>query len=99
GGGRTGCEVADFLLDNNNEITIIEKQMFLAADMEKKNRRDLMNRLDKARVRKIMGSSVDEIVNNEVKISFDSGKESIKADYIIIAAGYTSENDLYRILS
>ena len=38
GGGRTGCEVADFLLDNNNEITIIEKQMFLAADMEKKEK-------------------------------------------------------------
>lgn len=99
GGGRTGCEVADFLLANNNEIIIIEQQKFLAADMEKKNRRDLMDRLDGGKVRKITASKVEEIINNEVKVSSSLDKESIKADYIILATGYESENNLYENLS
>lgn len=99
GGGRTGCEVADFLLANNNEITIIEQQKFLASDMEKKNRRDLMNRLEAGKVRKITASKVEEIINNEVKITSVSSKERVKADYIILATGYESENKLYNNLS
>ncbi|NLB87668.1 MAG: FAD-dependent oxidoreductase, partial [Syntrophomonadaceae bacterium] len=98
GGGRTGCEVADFLLANNNEITIIEKQKFLAQDMERKNRRDLMNRLDKGRVIKVTGSNVEEIINNVVKITSDLGEESIRADFIILVTGYTSANNLYQNL-
>jgi len=96
GGGRSGCEVADFLLKYNNKINIVEEKDFLAAEMEKKNRRDLMNRLQDGQVRKKPGSRVVEIKQGEVlTVSKQGDFECIKADYVVLATGFVSNNDLY----
>lgn len=95
GGGRNGCEVADFLLKYNNKITIIEKQSFLAVDMEKKNRRDMMNRLATGQVKKLVNCKVIEINHKKIKINSPEGEEIIKTDYIVLATGYESQDDLY----
>lgn len=95
GGGRNGCELADFLLNRNNSSTIIEQANYLAEDMEKKNRRDLMNRLATSKVRKLTNCKVSEIINNEVKFITNDKEDSIKADYFILTTGYDCENKLY----
>ncbi len=99
GGGRNGCEAADFLRAGHNKITIVEQGNFLAADMEKKNRRDLMNRLEAGQVTKLTNSQVIQIINNQVKITSPKGEEVIKADCIIMAIGYVSHHELYLSIS
>ncbi|MDD4550506.1 MAG: FAD-dependent oxidoreductase, partial [Syntrophomonadaceae bacterium] len=96
GGGSNGCEVADFLLSYNNQICIVEKKDYLASDMEKKNRRDLMNRLEKGWVKKKTASRVLEVKPGTVRIGTNSGEEYwLEADYIVNAAGFIPDNELY----
>lgn len=98
GGGRNGCEVADFLCSYPNSLTIIEQDKVLAKDMEKKNRRDLMNRLDAGKVTKLTNCQVVEINNNELMVTSPEGDKNIKADFIIMGIGYVSNNNLYKNL-
>lgn len=96
GGGINGCEVADFLLDGDNQIAIIEQKNILAADMEKKNRRDLLNRLENGQVQKKTGAKLLAIENGTVLVlGKDGSSESLPADYVVLAVGFASCNDLY----
>ncbi|MEN6324760.1 MAG: FAD-dependent oxidoreductase, partial [Syntrophomonas sp.] len=96
GGGSNGCEVADFLLAGDNRVTIIEENDILAAGMEKKNRRDLMNRLEPGNVKKRTSSKVMEIKNGQVMISGRDGAiEILPADYVVLATGFVPCNNLY----
>lgn len=99
GGGSNGCETADFLLAGHNRITIVEQQEYLAPDMEKKNRRDLMNRLEEGRVVKKTGRRVVEIGPGEVLVQDARGnREYIEAEHVIFATGYVPNNELYHQL-
>lgn len=96
GGGSNGCETADFLIQGGNHITIVEKEQFLASGMEKKNRRDLLNRLQAGGVKRYTSSSLIEIGNDDVTIASAIGQQEIlPADYIIAAIGYKSNNEIY----
>lgn len=93
GGGQSGCETADYLLAGNNRITIIEPLPRLCQGMEKKNRRDLITRLDQGGVVRKLGCSAVKILDHRVWLS--SEKEPLTADYIILATGYKPQNKLY----
>jgi 2,4-dienoyl-CoA reductase-like NADH-dependent reductase (Old Yellow Enzyme family)/thioredoxin reductase len=95
GGGSNGCETADFLIQGGNHITIVEKEQFLASDMEKKNRRDLLNRLQAGGVIRRTSSNLMEIGNDNVTISSHERQEILPADYIITATGYKPNNEIY----
>ncbi|HEX3010671.1 MAG TPA: NAD(P)/FAD-dependent oxidoreductase [Syntrophomonadaceae bacterium] len=96
GGGANGCEVADYLLCWGNRVTIVERQKYLASDMEKKNRRALMNRLNEGGVIKRTGSRVIKIMDSAVSIQGNEGiKETIPADKVVIAVGFVPDNQLY----
>ncbi|MGI6469529.1 MAG: FAD-dependent oxidoreductase [Syntrophomonadaceae bacterium] len=96
GGGSNGCEVADFLLQFNNRITILEERTRVAADMERKNRRDLLNRLEAGGVTLLVKHKVLEITENGV-ITVDSAqnRKTIPAQQVILATGYKPINHLY----
>ncbi|MDD3268296.1 MAG: FAD-dependent oxidoreductase, partial [Syntrophomonadaceae bacterium] len=96
GGGRSGCELADFLLINRNRITIVEAREILAAGMEKKNRRDMMDRLQNGGVIKKTSSQAVQIKPGQVEIENQNGTpEILAADYIVMAAGFIPDNELY----
>ncbi len=96
GGGENGCETADFLAGEGKQITIIEQGSILAPGMEKKNRRDLMNRLQAGGVVKRTSCQVSRIEDHRVWVSDDKGKpEEIKTDAIVVAAGYKPYHPLY----
>jgi len=96
GGGRSGCEVADYLLGKGNEITIVEMDRFLAAAMEKKNRRALMNRLEDGRVNRLVSARILAVSPGKVSLRNDRGKEiSLEVDTVIGATGFTPVNDLF----
>jgi len=96
GGGRSGCEVADYLLGEGNEITIVEIDRFLAATMEKKNRRSLMNRLEQGGVKRLLAARVLEVDQQQASIKIEHGQVvSLEIDTVIGAAGFTPLNELF----
>lgn len=97
GGGRNGCEVAEVLAARGNQVTIVEIKDTLADDMEKKNRRDLLNRLKEHQVNWLVNHKVLAIENGRVKTIDLKSKEEVilEADAVVPAAGYTPENTLY----
>lgn len=95
GGGSNGCETADYLIKMDNRIVIVEKEDVLAGQMEKKNRRDMMNRLDKAGVVKMTGSTVIAVEEYRVVIERGFRQESLEADLVVLAVGYKPDKHLY----
>ena len=96
GGGSNGCETADYLLTAGNQVTIIEQEEFLAGRMEKKNRRDLLNRLRAAHVVSRTGTRVVQIEREGLLVMGRNGEqETVEANYIVSAAGYVPNNEIY----
>jgi 2,4-dienoyl-CoA reductase-like NADH-dependent reductase (Old Yellow Enzyme family)/thioredoxin reductase len=95
GGGSNGCETADYLIKMDNRVAIIEKEDVLAGQMEKKNRRDMMNRLDKAGVVKMTGSTVVAVEEGRVIVERGYRQEALEADLVVMAVGYRPDKHLY----
>lgn len=100
GGGSTACEIADYLVLKNNQLIIVEAKKAIAADMEKKNRRDLINRLDIAGVKKITSTLAISLSKTKgLLLEYENGdREYIKADYYVYATSFVSNDDLYKKL-
>lgn len=89
GGGIVGCEVADYLLEKENTVIIIEQLPSLASDMEPTNRTGMMERFAEKGVSFLTGHKVVRISENAVQIvNLANGQEeSVDGDRIIIAMG------------
>ena len=97
GGGRNGCEVAEVLAGRGNQVTIVEMKDALAGDMEKKNRRDLLNRLKNHQVnwvvnQKVMAIDSGQVLTTDLK---DQTEVVFPAEAVVLAAGYAPVNALY----
>jgi 2-enoate reductase len=99
GGGLTGCEAADYLAGNGKRVTLIERQGRLAPTMERKNRRDLLNRLEENGVITKLNSQVTGVERGCLLVTDGQGKtETIDPDNIVFAMGYHPNRDLYEQL-
>ncbi len=96
GGGSTGCELAESLALKNNQVMIIEKNSQLARGMEKKNRRDLLNRLEAAGVKRICSREVKGISQDKIIVEDSDGvEEHLIYNQLVWASGFQSANTLY----
>jgi len=96
GGGSSGCELAEILAKNNNLVTIIEKDNQLAREMEKKNRRELLNRLEAAGVKKICSKMIKALSPDTIMLEDGDGQaEAVHYDRLVWAIGFQSDNILY----
>ncbi len=95
GGGATGMETAHYLQENGgNRVSIVEMRPYLAMEMEKKNRRDLMNHMQP--YGKYVSATVEEILPQGVRITNAEGKtEILPADYVVSAVGFKPNQNLY----
>ncbi len=89
GGGVVGCEVADYLLESGNSVTIIEQLAKMAADMEPFHRYALMEQFQEKGVTMLTGRKVTGISEQGVHVvQLDGGQEElVKADRVIVAVG------------
>ncbi|HQA07086.1 MAG TPA: FAD-dependent oxidoreductase [Syntrophomonadaceae bacterium] len=99
GGGLTGCEAADYLATNGKQVILLEQQGQLAPSMEKKNRRDLLNRLRAAGVVIKLDTKVTDIDNGRMQLVDSQGMvETFDTDIIVFAMGYKPNCGLYEQL-
>lgn len=97
GGGANGCEVAHFLLERDNQVTVIEQQNKLATNLEKKTRRDLLDHLQSAGVTTLMQSRVTGSNPHQLLVEDSQGGRGIlPVDFTVIAVGYESQRSLFQ---
>ncbi len=102
GGGKVGCETADFLshpVDDmqpgGNQVTIIELLANLALDEFSPGRSLLINRLKSKGVKMITQAKVTEILADGVKYLKDGREEVLRGiNTIVLALGTEAENGL-----
>ena len=95
GGGLVGCEVALYLAQKGKAVTIIEILDRLLHDVFVINRMHLEKLLKEAGVKIFTQSNIQKITNEGVTISSNSDTEEVlKADTVVIAAGFKSNTKL-----
>lgn len=96
GGGMVGCEVAEFLAEKGNQVSIVEMLPTLASDMEPLNRAGLMERLAELKLPTFTEKEVMEIITSgAVLLDRKTGKkEAIAADTFVVAMGAKSVRGL-----
>jgi 2,4-dienoyl-CoA reductase-like NADH-dependent reductase (Old Yellow Enzyme family)/thioredoxin reductase len=99
GGGMVGCETGHYLAKQGKTVTIIEILKRLANDMFLMTRRRLMDGLRNKKVTLLASATCEEIREGSVRVATAEGKkEIVPADTVIIAAGYTGNDRLYKAL-
>jgi len=95
GGGQIGCETAEYLLGQDKKITILEMLEIVAADMSKRTRQIVLDKLIRGGVEIIKQAVVKEISDSEVRYERGGLKEKIeKFDHVVISMGTVSERSL-----
>lgn len=99
GGGLVGCEIALWLSDQGKKVTIVEMMDELLKSVFVSHANDMMLK-DMIKFHDVevkTNTSLLEIQDESVlTINKQFIKQRIKADTIIIAIGYTSDDDLYK---
>jgi len=102
GGGMVGCEIASFLANTGDnitigrtEVTIVEMTDAVGTDMFSEGRELLMEKLRHKEVRFITSATVKEITGDGAVIERPGGIETITGmDYIVLATGAEPVNEL-----
>jgi pyruvate/2-oxoglutarate dehydrogenase complex dihydrolipoamide dehydrogenase (E3) component len=98
GGSMLGCEVAEFMADQGNLLSVIKMRpgAEMAEDCEPTNRRGLLDSLQECRVNFLSGFKVEGLTGDGVKlVQRDSGEErTLEAETIVLALGATPERSL-----
>lgn len=95
GGGRVGCETAEYLAEKGKKVTIIEKLDKIALDMGLESRKLLLDRLRVLGVDTYCQCEVIEIQNKCITFYNKEGQEKhLIADSILLATGSQSNNKL-----
>jgi NADPH-dependent 2,4-dienoyl-CoA reductase/sulfur reductase-like enzyme len=100
GGGKVGCETADFiahptddLTPKGNQVTIIELQDNIALDEKSMARSLLVRRLREKGVGIILGGKVIEILPDGVKYVKEGREENLRGmNHVVLAMGAVPEN-------
>jgi 2,4-dienoyl-CoA reductase-like NADH-dependent reductase (Old Yellow Enzyme family)/thioredoxin reductase len=96
GGGLVGCEAAEYLLELENKLTIIEQLRSVAAEMEPLNRFAMLESFKNHNVVILTGHKAVEITQKGVHmVNADNGQEEvIETDWVCVATGTRPVNVL-----
>ena len=89
GGGSVGCETADFMTEHGSQVTIIEMLDTLCKDLEKRQRKLLLQKLIDAGTNTICNAKVLRIGEDFVEYeSFGLVRRVMGVEHVVMAAGY-----------
>jgi pyruvate/2-oxoglutarate dehydrogenase complex dihydrolipoamide dehydrogenase (E3) component len=99
GGGLVGCETGHYLAQKGKKVTIVEMLKRMAAEMGPMVRRRLMDGLKQYQVVMVTEAKCEEISAGGVLVTMaDGGKNLFPADTVILAAGYHTNDSLFKTL-
>jgi 2,4-dienoyl-CoA reductase-like NADH-dependent reductase (Old Yellow Enzyme family)/thioredoxin reductase len=95
GGGGTGCEAAEWLVERGHEVAIFEMMAHIGANIEQITRRWMYYELRKAGTQLLTRSRVIRIHGQNLVYSNADGEEKVyECDTVLIALGYRPTDDL-----
>jgi 2,4-dienoyl-CoA reductase-like NADH-dependent reductase (Old Yellow Enzyme family)/thioredoxin reductase len=94
GGGRIGCEVAEFLVERYKDVMILEMLGEVGSDIGLSLRPTIIERLKIAGIQIKTGIKIVEITEKGVRGLRNSSSEFFNAGTIVIAVGMKSEGKL-----
>jgi len=98
GGNMLGCEVAEFMADKGNLVSVIKMRpgAAMAEDCEPTNRRGLLDSLQECRVNLLNNYKVEGLTGEGVKVvQRDSGEERmLEAETVVLALGAKPQRGL-----
>lgn len=98
GGGRIGCEVAEFLAKRYKDVMILEMLEEIGMDIGPSLRPSILERLKAAGIQIEAGIKIVEITEKGVRGLRNGSSEFFNAGTIVIAVGMKSERQLAEIL-
>ena len=101
GGGRVGCEIADFLAQRGKRVVIVEilPALFSEEAANFRPRVLLLRRLKSSGVRCYLDVKKEKITDFGMEIQDAEGKVvSLKADSVVLAAGSAASDDTLSLL-
>lgn len=94
GGGQVGCDVSEYLLEKDNQVTILEMLGDIALDMEAITRFDMLQRFAEKNIEWETNTKVTEINGETVKAKKEGEEKTYTADKVILALGSQPQNQL-----
>ena len=95
GGGVKGAEVALFLAEHGENVTILEMLDQLAFDIEPISRQDLLARIEEHKVQIMTGAEILAFEDRGLRVRLKNQQENfVKADKAVPCLGYRSVQEL-----
>ena len=99
GGGMVGCETAEYIASNGNDVEVVEMLPDIGLDMEPFSKVFLTERLQEMKVNIHTSLEVDKINENGVAaIGVNGERHVFNGDKVVIAVGSRSNDQLYKML-
>lgn len=96
GGALVGCETVHFLADKGKRVTILRRGKKIGKEIGYTTRYLLLESLKKYGVQMLPGIQYEKIIENGIIIRVDGQSRLIKAENIVLAAGYLPNDALFR---
>ena len=99
GGELVGCETAEFLAERGKQVTMMRRGQRMATRVLPAARPALLNRLRSKGVTMLTEVSYQEIDDKGMVLTTREGeRKTVEADTVVLAAGASPNNELYRAL-
>ncbi|GAA3971257.1 FAD-dependent oxidoreductase [Thermobifida alba] len=90
GGGATGCETAELLVEAGAKVTVVEMASSVGRGIEAITRRYLIKQLRKRGVEFVTGARVVRVGPGEVVYESNGEEHSLAAEHVAVALGWRS---------
>jgi len=99
GGGMVGCEAAIYLMQKDKKVSIVEMMGQLVPEaMDMSNRIGLLNMVKESKIEVLTSTKLLEVTKKGAVVRADGSKKELKADCVVLAAGFKSESMLREAL-
>ena len=97
GGGLVGCDAALFLAERGKRVTMVVRSD-IAYDVEENNRAAILTKLAQRGVKWFTHTKTEEITDEGVIATNQQGRQTFKADTVVLAMGLKPRKELYEAL-
>ena len=98
GGGLVGIELAEFLVDRDRSVTVLEEGSVLATEMAHPRRWRVLTDLRDHGARLLTGATVTRIDDGSVTYAVDGESATVDVDSVVIATGLVPDESVADLL-